>query len=169
MGGRYILPTTRVTLKWIPGVSGLWSSPKSMCVFQGLTGELRTHCFRQFFSFFNSITKSNVFSSHWHTYWFFQCAKHCTWPWGVWRWRKQVPVFEDTNLHEKQACKQQREETEVLKWRQRCDGKWCRWRGTNSVLGSTEVWGDSLCEEQSLWLFNIIQHLPRVNHCAVHL
>lgn len=36
--GRKILPSTRVTLKWIPGLSRLWASPKRMCVFQGLTG-----------------------------------------------------------------------------------------------------------------------------------
>ena len=74
----------------------------SPCVFsRAWLGNLgHTVSDNSFFFFFNSITKSNVFSSHWHTYWFFQCPKRCTWPWGVRRWRKQVPVFEDTKLHE---------------------------------------------------------------------
>ena len=171
MGRRYILPTTRVTLKRIPGISGLWSSPNP-CVFsRAWLGNLgHTVSDNSFFFFFLTASLNPMC---------FLPTDTLTDSSSVLNIAPGPEEHEDEENRSlslktqicmrKQACKQQWEEREVLKWRQRHDGKWCRWRGTNSVLGSTEVWGDSLCEEQSLWLFNIIQHLPRVNHCAVHL
>lgn len=41
--------------------------------------------------------------------------------------------------------------------------------GTNSASGTTEVWGGFSGEWWSQYLFDIIQHLLCVSHCAMHL
>lgn len=108
-----------------------------------------------------------------HTYWLLPHPRHGAWLQRLWRWRRQISVFESTKVLGGNRNRNgggvwvgyRGVEIEVEAWW----GAMWKGGGTNSASGTTEVWGGFSGEWWSQYLFDIIQHLLCVSHCAMHL